>query len=69
VPKGGFYQSFGADFAVFRQNVFFQGTAVHADADGNVVQAAGIRHRLYPVLSTDVAWVNAYLICPSGYCL
>ena len=59
VAEGGFHQGLRGGVAVFFKQDLFQGAAVDADADRNVVGLAAVHHGLDPVLSADVAGVDA----------
>ena len=59
---GAFHQCLGHGCAVFFQNMLFQTARIHTNANGHAVQAAGIGHGLYTVVTANVAGVDADLI-------
>ena len=59
VAHGALHQSLGGDAAVLRPQLLFQGAAVDADADGNALLIAHVRHGFYLVLPADIARVDA----------
>ena len=59
MAHGALHQRLGGDAAVLGPQLLFQGPAVDADADGDVLLAADVRHRLHLLLPADVAGVDA----------
>ena len=57
--KGAFHQRFGGGVAVFFQKTLVKTAAVDADADGYVLVLAHLHHGLDPILTADVAGVDA----------
>ena len=55
-------ESFGAGVAVLFEQTLFKAAGVHADADGDIVPAAGLGDGPDVLRRADVAGVDAYLI-------
>ena len=66
MAEGGLHHGFGAHTAVFGQQGLLQRAAVHPDADGDILLAASVGHRLHPVFAADVARVDAHLVRSGG---
>ena len=57
-----FHHGLRTDAAVFGQQSLLQRAAIDTDADWDAPQTAGVCHRLDPVLSTDIARIDADLV-------
>ena len=69
MSKGRLHQGLRRHPAVFGQDGLLQGAAVDSDTDGNPLLAAGVGHRLHPVLPADVARIDAHFVAPGGHAL
>ena len=58
MTEGGFHQSLRGGMSVFFEQRLFQGTAVDADPDRDMMGLAAVHHGLDAVLTADVAGVD-----------
>ena len=64
MPIGRLHQRLRCGFAVFLLQIFFQGTRVNADANGDIFITRRLNHRPYAVFAADIAWIDAQAIYP-----
>ena len=64
MAHGALHQGLGGDAAVFCPQLLFQGPAVDADADGDALLAADVRHGLDLLFPADIAGVDAQGVDP-----
>ncbi len=62
VTQGGFHQGLGRGLAVFFLQILLQRTGIDADANRNAMVLGRLNHCLHPVLTPDIAGIDAQAI-------